>query len=146
MNQANGEKVLEGKEGNLPTSYPLIVQQSRKMPALRHQLYTILVLSLLTVALASANRVPRSPTVHDQKKFQDILNSVEPSSLHEILHEHVGIYKDGVYQNDKTAVAAVHELNTEVGGGLLALAKRQVRLMFLGASFHIPDDLRVVYS
>ena len=70
-------------------------------------------------------KLPRSPTAEDQKKFQEILDTVEPASLHEVLLEHVNKYKHGVYPGDKTAMQAVHKQNAEVASSLVSLVRRQ---------------------
>jgi len=94
MNQANGEKKL--LEEGLPVSYPRsnLERQHSKMPSLRKLMAIMLVLALVGCSWASANRLPRSPTLANQKKFQDILDGVESPSLHDLLHEHIENYKE----------------------------------------------------
>lgn len=101
-------------------------KHSSKMPSLRRCLFIVLAICLLAVVCSASNaRIPRSPTRRDRAKFQDLLNSIDPSSLHDVLHEHMGRYKHGVYKEDKAAIAVVHQETPEVASSLVELAKRQ---------------------
>jgi len=98
------------------------------MPYLRQCFFALLTFSLLALAFCSATanaRVPRSPSPRDQRKFQELLNSIDPTSLNEGLHDHIDKYKPGVYQEDKTALAVVHQQTPEVVSISVDLAKRQ---------------------
>jgi hypothetical protein len=114
-----------------------------KMQRLQHLLFTLLVLAVLTIGVvcSSSNNIPRrnvapalppypaSPVEQvdaSSKEFQELLNTVEPSSLHEVLHQHLKEkYRHGVYQEDKKAMEVVHQQNAEVAQSLIELAKRQ---------------------
>jgi hypothetical protein len=103
------------------------------MPRIQHLFFTLLILTLLglTVVSASSNQGLRHATVaeaiaQEKLRFQELLDSVEPSSLHEVLHQHMkDKYKHGVYQEDKHAMEVVHQENADVAHSLIELAKRQ---------------------
>ncbi|KAH8670297.1 hypothetical protein BGZ60DRAFT_32717 [Tricladium varicosporioides] len=66
------------------------------------------------------------PAPEEIERFKELLNSVEPASLHEVLHEHLKEkYQHGVYQEDKTAMEVVHKQDAAVAQSLIELAKRQ---------------------
>jgi hypothetical protein len=145
MNSANGEKAAFAEKEllnatYLPTSYLTLgarelnakedQSKSIKMTRIQHFCFTLLALALIiTIAAATTGNPDGSrpaPLSTDEQKFQDLLNSVEPSALHDILHEHFkDKYQHGVYQEDKTAMEAVHQQNAEVAKSLIELAKRQ---------------------
>jgi len=114
-----------------------------KMQRTRHLLFALLVLTVLTfgVVCSSSNNnhhrdaspaLPPYPVstveVEDASVtgFRELLNTVEPSSLHEILHKHLkDKYQHGVYQEDKKAMEVVHQENAQVAESLVELAKRE---------------------
>ncbi|KAE9366091.1 hypothetical protein N431DRAFT_495862 [Stipitochalara longipes BDJ] len=107
--------------------------QRSNMPRIHHLCFTLLILALLGLTIVSAassqqgNENGISDTIAKERlRFQELLNSVEPSSLHEVLHTHMkDRYKHGVYQEDKHAMEVVHQENAVVAHSLLELAKRQ---------------------
>ena len=145
MHSANGEKI-EAPENPTPpptTATPrdpekqsLTVEdvnsQPGNMPRIQHFFFTLLILALLglTIVSAASNRALRNGVVaeafaQEKLRFQELLNSVEPSSLHDVLHQHMkDKYKHGVYQEDKHAMEVVHQENAEVAHSLIELAKR----------------------
>jgi len=101
-----------------------------KMLLLRHFVLTVLTISIIAVTLVSGLspiRVPRSPTVEDQKKFLEIIDSTgaEPSSLHDSLRKHLGNYKVDAYNEAKLALASEAEQNGDTASNLVNLLKRQ---------------------
>ncbi|KAH8600948.1 hypothetical protein B0O99DRAFT_589822 [Bisporella sp. PMI_857] len=142
MTPANDEEeitVLERnlvKLGYLPGYLPvdeklpltaLEAPRNSKMPSIRKFLFTLAIMAVLTATMVCGMtpRVPRSPSTDDQKKLLAILDSVEPNSLHGLLHEHVDQYKDGVFQEDKAAIAAIHQQDAEIASSLVNLVKKQ---------------------
>ncbi|KAH8784571.1 hypothetical protein BGZ57DRAFT_186067 [Hyaloscypha finlandica] len=101
------------------------------MPRIQRLCFTLLILALLGLTVASAASSQQGRAISDaiaqeKLRFQQLLNSVEPSSLHEVLHTHMkDRYKHGVYQEDKHAMEVVHQENAVVAHSLLELAKRQ---------------------
>ncbi|KAI9868017.1 MAG: hypothetical protein M1813_006762 [Trichoglossum hirsutum] len=58
--------------------------------------------------------------------FQSLLNSVPDDRLHAVLHDYEpSRFKHGVFQEDRTAMEAVHRDNAAVATKLIHLAKRQ---------------------
>ncbi|KAG0645269.1 hypothetical protein D0Z07_8860 [Hyphodiscus hymeniophilus] len=109
-------------------------KKSTKMAKIQHCIFTLLLLSLLAVGVAAVtmNEAPRdaahpiSAEPAEESRFQQLLNAVDPTALHEFLHEIMkGKYQHGVFREDKTAVEALHKQNAEVAGSLVELAKRQ---------------------
>jgi hypothetical protein len=140
MNSANVEKLeaaekstsllLPTHNDNRPTGTKA-EDDENNMFKKHHFFLTLLLVTLLTLGLVSAAsnnaRQPAALAVsEEQAKFQDLLNSVEPGCLHEVLHQFMGSkYKHGVYQEDKTAMEALHQSNAEAAHSLIELAKRQ---------------------
>ncbi|MCJ1374413.1 hypothetical protein MMC20_005645 [Loxospora ochrophaea] len=61
--------------------------------------------------------------------FQKLLEQVDPPSLHAALHHaNPEKFKDGVFQEDRTAVEAVHSEDASLATSILALARRQLTL------------------
>jgi hypothetical protein len=137
MNSANVEKLELAEKSAallLPThndNRPTKAEDENNMFKIRHFFLALLLVTLLTLSLVSAAsnnaRQPAAPAVsEEQAKFQDLLNSVEPGCLHEVLHQFMGSkYKHGVYQEDKTAMEVLHQSNAEAAHSLIELAKRQ---------------------
>jgi hypothetical protein len=137
MNSANVEKLEVAEKSTsllLPTyndNRPTKAEVQNNMFKIQHFFLTLFLVTLLTLSLVSAvsnnARQPAALAVsEEQAKFQDLLNSVEPGCLHEVLHEFMGSkYKHGVYQEDKTAMEVLHQSNAEVAHSLIELAKRQ---------------------
>ncbi|MCJ1484936.1 hypothetical protein MMC06_005109 [Schaereria dolodes] len=62
----------------------------------------------------------------DLKKFQALLDQVDPPSLHAALHDFdPKKFKHGVFQEDRTAVEAVHRDNAPLATKIISLARRQ---------------------
>ncbi|PQE16941.1 vta1 like domain-containing protein [Rutstroemia sp. NJR-2017a BBW] len=99
------------------------------MPSLRHLLFTFMVVALLTITVVSAaatNRIPENaaPSAEDQQAFVDLLDTVDPAMLHEVLHQHMKEkYQDGVFEDDKRAMVAVHNEEPAVANALVEAAK-----------------------
>ncbi|KAI9764217.1 MAG: hypothetical protein M1840_008607 [Geoglossum simile] len=61
-----------------------------------------------------------------EANFQILLNSVPEDRLHAVLHDYDPTkFKHGVFQEDRTAMEAVHRNNPAVATKLIHLAKRQ---------------------
>lgn len=146
MNSANGEKTKAIKQTLLPAdscsmkeaSYDnekqlpnteITQTKSKKMFSLRNFFLALLLAALLAITIVSSSAVPSQaivPSAEEQQAFRDLLNTVEPSCLHEVLHEHLKTkYKHGVFQEDKNALEAVHRQEPAVAFSLVELAKRQ---------------------
>lgn len=143
MNQANDEKIdILKSPPETPTTVTLDVEelkslaeatnQRRKMARRTHfRVFTLLLISLFAVGVLSKSIARRNaePVVQDSpeiESFRELLNSLEPAALHEILHEHLKEkYQHGVYQEDRKAMEVVHEQNAGVAIQLIELAKRQ---------------------
>lgn len=142
MNSANGEKTIDLKSDLVDHStissfnekQSVKAEKDRKpdkMSKLQHCIFTVLLLCLLTSGIVSAtlNNKPQdaaAPLSQEQIRFQELLNTVDPSALHEALHENVkDKYQHGVFQEDKAAVEAIHQQNAEAAESLIELAKRQ---------------------
>ncbi|RFU34629.1 hypothetical protein B7463_g1728, partial [Scytalidium lignicola] len=133
MYLSTGDKLVEISEKH---GVPLVVEnrnpQRTTMSRVNRFLLGFLVLSVLTFTLISASADSRSPSdlgpaiTNEQQEFQRLLNSVEPATLHEVLHKHLkDKFKHGVYSEDRAALEAVHKTNAAVATSLVELAKRQ---------------------
>ncbi|PMD26149.1 hypothetical protein NA56DRAFT_337904 [Hyaloscypha hepaticicola] len=105
--------------------------QPDNMSRIQHLFFALLILAFLGLTIVSAtsnqqgNGIPDA-IAKERLHFQELLDSVEPNSLHEVLHKHMkDRYKHGVYQEDKHAMEVVHQENAVVAHSLLELAKRQ---------------------
>jgi len=153
MKPANGVQIQDPEKfaASSPTTFvhePRLLEEIEakrrkaiKMQKLQHYLFILLILTVLSLGLVSSSnnihhrKVPavvehqaQPPTIEDlsAKEFQELLDSVEPASLHEVLHKHLKEkYQHGVYQEDKTAMEVVHQQDAEVAQSLVELAKRQ---------------------
>src|ERR1700730_5304165 len=119
MHPANVEKIEAPQKATLlPTTTPRDHEkqslnlaeanfQPNNMPRIQRLCFTLLILALLGLTVASAASSQQGRAISDaiaqeKLRFQQLLNSVEPSSLHEVLHTHMqDRYKHGVYQEDK---------------------------------------------
>ncbi|KAH0547966.1 hypothetical protein GP486_008293 [Trichoglossum hirsutum] len=89
---------------------------------LRHLFLFALFLAVLTTCVLADD----SPDKEDVENFQSLLNSVPEDRLHAILHDYEpSRFKHGVFQEDRTAMEAVHRDNAAVATKLIRLAKRQ---------------------
>ncbi|KAH8820043.1 hypothetical protein F5884DRAFT_34685 [Xylogone sp. PMI_703] len=136
MYLSTGNKLGEDPEKH---SIPLVEAnrspQRKTMFRVSRFILGFLVLSLFTFTLISASTDPRNPRnprnpnpvpSDQQRDFQSLLDSVSPSSLHDILHKHLkDKFKHGVYSEDKAALEAVHKTNAAAATSLVELAKRQ---------------------
>ncbi|CAG8982107.1 hypothetical protein HYALB_00003199 [Hymenoscyphus albidus] len=144
MNQTNDEKIDLSKslpETPAPTTLGIeelkglteVDNQRGKMARLIHfRIFTLFLIALLALGVYSQSIAKRTvvsvPTQEstETENFRELLNSLDPSTLHEILHEHLKEkYQHGVYQEDKKAMEVVHQQNAEVAITLIELAKRQ---------------------
>ncbi|QSZ37618.1 hypothetical protein DSL72_008717 [Monilinia vaccinii-corymbosi] len=109
-------------------------RKSEIMPSIRQFLLTLMIVSLLTMTIVSAatsNRSPgnASPCMGDQKAFRELLDTVEPAMLHEVLHQHMGEkYQHGVYEDDKEAMEAVYRQEPGVAHALVEATKADALL------------------
>lgn len=103
--------------------------KSKKMMKVQHLCFSLILLALLGLTLVSCSSPPRhgSPMSPEERlQFQALLNTIEPASLHDVLHKHLKEkYKHGVYQEDKAAMEVVAQSNVEVAHSLIEVAKRQ---------------------
>ena len=140
MNSANEERPsdLEQNLGYYPSLSPInekesskVVPKSKsdKMSKLQHCIFALLVLCFLTVRIVTANlnRAPQDEAHRSaDSRFQQLLNTVDPSALHEVLHENLkDKYRHGVFHEDRTALEAIHHQNAAAAESLVELAKRQ---------------------
>lgn len=105
-------------------------KKSAKMSKIQHCIFTLLLFFLLAVGIVAVtlnDRLPPRPGAFQEKqRFEELLNTVDPSALHEVLHENMkDKYQHGVFEKDKAAVEAIHQQNAEVAESLIELAKRQ---------------------
>src|SRR4051812_9701278 len=100
----DGEKTRD-IELNIDDKQQPLLSSKKQHSMMRHFLFTIFAIGLFMVGICSTShanaRVPRSPTHRDRAKFQELLAGVEPTSLHDVLHEQLDKYKHGVFQEDK---------------------------------------------
>lgn len=129
MDPANGEKSRDVEQELLNTAIPSKPSNARektdKMYMRRLSLLHFLALCLFFVGVYStfqaavsfvpSARTPRNPTVRDQQRFQELLNSIDPPAL----HEHVEKYNVGGHQDEKTAGAV------EIVSSLVEIVRRQ---------------------
>jgi hypothetical protein len=143
MHPANVEKIEAPQKATLlPTTTPRDHEkhslnlaeansQPNNMPRIQRLCFTLLIILALGLTVVSAASSQQGRAISDaiaqeKLRFQQLLNSVEPSSLHEVLHTHMkDRYQHGVYQEDKHAMEVVHQENAAVAHSLLELAKRQ---------------------
>lgn len=145
MSTANISKIEDAEKQNLyaacntPASQSSSVQKpltdeaaepsTTKMSRFPRFLFTILFVAVLglTLVSATANSVTRvSISATDKQRFRQLLNTVDPVSLHNVLHDNVkDKYQHGVYQEDKKAMEVVHQENAEAAYSLVELARRQ---------------------
>ncbi|KAL5317713.1 hypothetical protein ACEPPN_014811 [Leptodophora sp. 'Broadleaf-Isolate-01'] len=133
MEQANARREDPEKAAytlSVPSSEPPKPKPS-KMSRFRHITCALLVVAVLAFTLTSAaanggNGIARmSISAADRQRFQELLNSVDPKALHNVLHAAEGKYQHGIFTEDKAAMEVVHEENAEVATSLVELAKRQ---------------------
>merc|ERR1712093_480387 len=119
-----------------PLSFPPAEAQtpkpkSSKMLRFRQATFMLLAVAIIAFTVASAtgrsdNRIARiSISSADRQRFQELLDSVDPSALHNVLHAAEDKYRHGIFKEDRTAMEVVHEENAEVATSLVELAKRQ---------------------
>ena len=135
MDSANKDNIrdLERDEFTTDTKQTPFTPQRKtapKMLFIRHYMFAIITVFLVAVTLVSGLspvRVPRSPTLADQKKLQEIVDSsgAELFSLHDSLRKHLSSYKVDAYNEAKIAVAGDQEQNGESESSLVNLLKRQ---------------------
>jgi len=105
--------------------------KSSKMLRFRQATFMLLAVAIIAFTVASAtgrsdNRIARiSISSADRQRFQELLDSVDPSALHNVLHAAEDKYRHGIFKEDRTAMEVVHEENAEVATSLVELAKRQ---------------------
>ena len=142
MNCANGghTRDLESKLAYHPpisstdekeSSKEAAARESAKMSKLQHCIFTILLVCLLALGIGAAalNKYSQDaahPMSAEETRFQQLLNSVDPSALHDVLHVSMKEkYRHGVFQEDRIALEAIYQQNAEVAETLIELAKRQ---------------------
>ena len=105
--------------------------KSSKMLRFRQATFMLLAVAIIAFTVESAtgrsdNRIARiSISSADRQRFQELLDSVDPSALHNVLHAAEDKYRHGIFKEDRTAMEVVHEENAEVATSLVELAKRQ---------------------
>ena len=80
--------------------------------------------TLLFTALASQTVQP-ADTVVDWDLFHRLVENVDESSIHSILHKLAPKFKHGVFSKDRSALEQVHSENPVLATSLLSLARRQ---------------------
>ncbi|KAL9017628.1 MAG: hypothetical protein Q9185_005024 [Variospora sp. 1 TL-2023] len=84
-----------------------------------------LVIGLLTVAKAD-QRPQDAETGADVPEFSELLNQVDPESLHAALHDYSPKkFKHGMFKEDRTAAEAIHREQPSLASTIVAIAKRQ---------------------
>ncbi|KAK0109649.1 hypothetical protein ONS95_002330 [Cadophora gregata] len=105
--------------------------KSSKMLRIRQATFMLLAVAIIAFAVASTNGNPGHPIARvsissaDRQRFQELLNSVDSSALHNVLHVAEDKYRHGIFKEDRTAMEVVHQENAEVAISLVELAKRQ---------------------
>ena len=62
----------------------------------------------------------------DNQAFQKLLDQVDPTALHSALHRHSPTpFRDGIFNEDRTAAEALHRADPPLATSIVALAKRQ---------------------
>lgn len=102
------------------------------MPSFRSFLLISLFLARLSTFVIAepsyAEREKDKETLADLEAFQRLLDQVDPPALHAALHKHSPKkFEHGIFQEDRTAVEAVHREDASLATKIasLALAKRQ---------------------
>jgi hypothetical protein len=80
--------------------------------------------TLLFTALASP-AAQSADTVVDWDLFHRLVDNVDESSIHSILHKLAPKFKHGVFSKDRSAIEQVHSENPRLATSLLSLARRQ---------------------
>jgi hypothetical protein len=80
---------------------------------------------LLCTALASLTVQQPADTVADWDLFHRLVDNVDESSIHSILHELAPKFKHGVFSKDRRAIEQVHSENPLLATRLVSLARRQ---------------------
>jgi hypothetical protein len=89
---------------------------------LRH----LFLFALLLAVLSSHVLADEASDDESESNFQILLNSVPEDRLHAVLHDYDPTkFKHGIFQEDRTAIEAVHRNNPAVATKLIYLAKRQ---------------------
>merc|ERR1711977_8119 len=90
--------------------------KSSKMLRFRQATFMLLAVAIIAFTVASAtgrsdNRIARiSISSADRQRFQELLDSVDPSALHNVLHAAEDKYRHGIFKEDQDQVTS--------GGGL----------------------------
>lgn len=80
--------------------------------------------TLLLTALANAT--PQAiDSLTDWDLFHSLVDNVDESSIHSILHKLAPKFQHGVFSKDRSAIEQVHSENPPLATSLLSLAKRQ---------------------
>ncbi|EHK98642.1 hypothetical protein M7I_5526 [Glarea lozoyensis 74030] len=94
----------------------------RRKKMARRNLLTILLLSVFAIGAfcATTNNIARGNVPADElSKFQSLLDSIDPTHLHDVLHSHLKEkFKHGVFEEDKKALEAVHQEDREAATSL----------------------------
>jgi hypothetical protein len=79
--------------------------------------------TLLLAALASPTLQPADTAV-DWDLFHRLVDNVDESSIHSILHKLAPKFKHGIFSKDRSAIEQVHSENPPLATSLLSLARR----------------------
>ncbi|PBP18232.1 hypothetical protein BUE80_DR011028 [Diplocarpon rosae] len=106
------------------------VTQCKPSMARQCPLFVLILFAFLAITFVSAcygrGMVRGFHCEEGQRRFQELLDSVDATALHNVLHEHArDKYQHGIYQDDKTTMEAMHRENAEVATSLVELARRQ---------------------
>ena len=85
--------------------------------------HALVLSSLLLTALANPTPPP-TDSVTDWDLFHRLVENVDESSIHSILHKLAPKFQHGVFSKDRSAIEQVHSENPPLATSLLALAKR----------------------
>jgi len=97
---------------------------------LSHRNFWVLCTLFVTFFAATVLSTPTSPQesteagAPDYETFQKMLEEVDESSIHSVLHSWSSKFRDGVFSKDRTATEHVHSVNPPLATKLLKVAKR----------------------
>jgi len=81
--------------------------------------------TLLLGAFSSPAPSRQEDSIVDWSHFSSLLDSVDPSALHNVLHSLTPKFKDGVFSKDRSAIEHVHSMDPVMASKLVHIAKRQ---------------------
>lgn len=96
------------------------------MFSIRSILSTSLLLTLLSSVVYSNTPEQTLEETNDVATFRQLLDQVDPPSLHEALHSYSPKkFQHGMFQEDRTAVEVIHKTQPNLATSIINLAKKQ---------------------